>query len=205
MKYCICLLLIFSSLTAFSQQKEFEGKNWEAPYHLATPKNWGVERFLLPAPFASSIPYNGMEDIRFTPGWGKQESNDYWSYAFVWYLDSTINPDVPAVEKNLSAYYTGLMKVNIDTTRIKAPEIPIANVKMKEIQSAKGSVRSFEGTVNTLDFLTWKPISFNLRIHVRWCPEDNKTLIFHEISPRPYSDMVWKSLDELWEGLRCRK
>ena len=37
--------------------------------------------------FAPSIKYKGVEDIRFTPGWGKAGSEEYWTYAFLWFLD----------------------------------------------------------------------------------------------------------------------
>ena len=36
------------------------------------------------------IKYSGVEDIRFAPGWGNAKSNEYWTYAFLWYLDGTV-------------------------------------------------------------------------------------------------------------------
>ena len=39
-------------------------KNGKAPYNLGFPKDWGVERFLIPIAFAPQIPYKGVEDIR---------------------------------------------------------------------------------------------------------------------------------------------
>ncbi len=60
----------------------------EAPYHLSIPKDWTIERFLITISFAPQISYKGVEDIRFTPGWGKVDSDEYWTYAFLWYLDA---------------------------------------------------------------------------------------------------------------------
>ena len=70
MKNLIIILLCATALSAFGQnpEVEFDAKNWESPYHLGFPKDWGVERFLIPISFAPAIAYKGVEDIRFAPG-----------------------------------------------------------------------------------------------------------------------------------------
>ena len=87
------------------EKTDFEGHKWT--YHLPIPKDWTIERFLVPPSFAPTIQYKGVEDIRFTPGWDKFESNEYWSYAFLWYLDDRVAFDSKSLKKNLTAYYTG--------------------------------------------------------------------------------------------------
>jgi hypothetical protein len=103
--------VIFSLIcvTIYGQEttSEFDGHEWEAPYSLPVPKEWAIERFLIPIGFAPQIPYKGVEDIRFAPGWAKVKSEDYWSYAFLWYLDGDVNMDCKILESNLKAYYTG--------------------------------------------------------------------------------------------------
>ena len=206
MKHLIHFLLIFSTINSFAQENNgFDPKNWQAPYFLDTPRDWGTEHFGLPAAFAPSIRYKGVEDIRFTPGWGKKESTEYWTYGFLWYLDSTISLDAKTIEKNLSAYYTGLLHANLDTTKITAARIKPAIVEIKKIKAANNAEQSFEGSVHTLDFLTWKPIILNIRLHRRTCSEQHKTFIFHEVSPKPFTDSVWEGLDALWLTLRCQK
>jgi hypothetical protein len=207
MKYLFSIITSFFFLKASPQElkKEFDGKNWEAPYFLNTPKDWDVERFLIPIEFASTINYKGVEDIRFTPGWGKAGTDDYWSYAFLWYLDSTINFDTKIIERNLTAYYTGLININTDKTKItddKPVQVKIA-VKERAIEAA--DAKTFEGTVSMMDFLTRKPISLYLLIHVRYCEGPAKTMVFHELSPKPYSDKVWAGLNQLWIDFKCRK
>ena len=206
MKHLIHFLLICFSFASSAQEKDVvDPKTWVAPYFLDTPKDWGTEHFVLPANFAPSIPYKGVEDIRFTPGWGRKESVEYWSYAFLWYLDSTITLDAETIEKDLSAYYTGLLHANLDTSRITAERIKPAVVEIKKIKATGNAEQSFEGDVHTLDFLTWQPIILNIRIHRRTCSDQNKTFIFHEVSPKSFTDPVWKRLDELWISLRCLK
>ena len=66
------VLLLF--LQGAGQDQPFDGHKWKAPYVLDTVKGWGIERFSIPIGFAPSIPYTGVEDIRFTPGWAKKNN-----------------------------------------------------------------------------------------------------------------------------------
>ena len=40
---------------------EFDAQKWLPTYDLATPKDWGIERFPIPINFAPEIPYEGVE------------------------------------------------------------------------------------------------------------------------------------------------
>ena len=114
MKILAIIVLTLFSVTISGQEikPEFDGHKWVAPYTLPIPKDWTIERFPVPVSFAPQIIYKGVEDIRFTPGWGKVKSEDYWSYAFLWYLDGEVEMDSRIIERNLKAYYTGLVSVN---------------------------------------------------------------------------------------------
>src|SRR5689334_9492619 len=90
MKVFLLALLSLITITTYSQDSTFDGHNWKAPYHLPIPENWGIERFSIPISFAPTIPYKGVEDIRFTPGWGKAGSEEYWTYSFLWWLDDSV-------------------------------------------------------------------------------------------------------------------
>lgn len=206
MRYHLCILLSVLFLNTTAQENAaFDGRNWQAPYFLDTPSNWGIERFLIPMHFAPSINYKGVEDIRFAPGWAKNESVGYWSYTFLWYLDGSVNLDTKIIEKNLSAYYTGLLYANLDTANNKTIKITPAVVVAREIKAEKEAERSFEATVTTLDYMTLKSLTLNFRIHIRKCKDDNKTFVFHEVSPRPYDEAIWGKLHLLWVSLRCKK
>lgn len=204
MKYRLLILLSIFSVNCFAQETPaFDGHNYKAPYFLDTPQNWGIERFPIPISFAPSIPYKGVEDIRFMPGWAKKGTVEYWSYAFLWYLDGEVKPDEETIKKNLIAYYTGLLHANADSSRAKTIKTATATVRKTNID--KKSESSFVATVNTLDFLTWQPITLHLCIHIISCKEENKTFIFHEVSPKLHNDDVWPKLDALWLSLRCKR
>jgi hypothetical protein len=192
-----CLLF----LKASGQDMPFDGKQWKASYQLDTPNGWDIERFLIPISFAPSLQYKGVEDIRFTPGWAKKASNEYWSYAFLWYLDGEQNFTASIIEKNLAAYYSGLFKVNTgDSVR----SVPV-KVHIKKSPTQKGDLNSFNGTVYMSDYMTKKPIMLHLLIHIKKCAGQNNTFVFYEVSPQPFTDKVWDSLHQLWVNFQCSK
>jgi len=207
MKNLIIAVLCLSSLTTLAQtpKVEFDGKKWDAPYTLNFPKGWDIERFLIPIEFAPEIPYKGVEDIRFAPGWGNAKSDEYWSYAFLWYLDGSPEITAEIVANNLKAYYTGLVGRNIEPRKIPADKLVPVKTAIKKVGPDKGDIKTFRGTVYMLDYMEQKPIILNCIVHLKSCPGKNKAFIFNEISPKPYSDTIWQSLNQLWTEFNCDK
>jgi hypothetical protein len=198
-----CFLII--KVSGQNTKENFDGKKWVAPYDLDVPKGWDVERFLIPIGFAPTIAYKGVEDIRFTPGWAKKETAEYWSYAFLWYLDDTPMFDSKIIERNLIAYYTGLFNINTDKSKIDTTKLITVSAFITQIYSDKGDSKTFQGTVNMNDYMTKKPITINLLIHIKLCEGQKKTFVFYEVSPKPYTDNVWSSLHQLWINFKCAK
>ncbi|MES2775444.1 MAG: hypothetical protein V4722_14815 [Bacteroidota bacterium] len=205
MKTIVLILLIVFYVTSYGQEAkpEFDGHKWEAPYSLAIPKDWTIERFLIPISFAPQISYKGVEDIRFTPGWGKAISDDYWSYAFLWYLEGDIKMDANIIDSNLKAYYTGLISIN-------GPNIPSDKLRpvvtsFKEVKKDVGDLKTFAGTIQMVDYMTQKSIVLNCKAHLKSCPGENKTFMFYELSPQTFSHTIWQSLDKLWLDFKCKK
>src|SRR5688572_27004103 len=128
----VAILMLSISFAAARAQEVFDGHKWEAPYTLAVPKDWTIERFLIPISFAPQISYKGVEDIRFPPGWGKVKSEEYWSYAFLWYLDGEIKMNSTIVDSNVKAYYTGLIAIN--GRNIPAEKLIPVTTTFKEIK-----------------------------------------------------------------------
>ena len=202
--FFVIALFLFLQGSGQENNEPFDGHKWEAPYVLDTIKGWGIERFLIPISFAPSIPYKGVEDIRFTPGWAKKTTNEYWSYAFLWYLDGSPAFDAKTIENNLKAYYTGLIKVNSDSSKIAGKFFAVTS-SIRSGVTEKEDLKTFEGSVYMLDYMSLQPITLNVAIHVRTCPGKDKTFVFHEISPQPYTDEVWKRLHQLWINFKCDK
>jgi len=189
-------ILIFSlcSLTSYSQEIKTDSL-----YTFPAPGNWGIERFPIPIGFAPQISYKGVEDIRFTPGWAKATTDEYWTYAFLWYLEGDIKMDAKTIENNLQQYYSGLITANgIDTSS--------ANVaSFKEVTKKNTGVKTFSGTIDMLDYMTKQPIKLHCKVHVKSCASKTHTFIFYELSPKPLSHLIWQRLDTLWTDFKCKK
>src|ERR1700710_2264632 len=84
----------------------------QAAYTLPLPEKWGVEKIPFPIEFAPKIPLTGNEEIRFTPGWGDSKTDEYWSYAFVWFVDGAPHVDSDTLQLYFTQYFTGLFKTN---------------------------------------------------------------------------------------------
>lgn len=200
----LCLLAFIS----FAQQPEpeFDGKNWVAPYSLAMPAGWDIERFQIPIIFALQIPYSGIEDIRFMPGWANVKSDEYWTYAFLWYLNDQPEMNAQIIEDNLEFYYTGLIESNTEGRKIPADKMFPVRASIKKVNTGKGDLKTFGGTVYMLDYMLQLPITLNAIIHIKpSCSKENKTFVFYEISPKPLTDPVWQSLNQLWTTFDCNK
>jgi hypothetical protein len=207
MKQLIVILtgLIFSNSFSQNLEKDFDPQKWNPPYSLAMPEGWDVERFLIPISFAPDIKYKGVEDVRFTPGWGKAQSSEYWSYAFLWYLDGKPEMNSKAIEQNLKSYYAGLIGSNIERRKIPADKITPVVVLMNETKTENGDIKTFTGSVQMLDYMEQKPITLNCIAHLKYCFGQSNTYVFYQISPKHFGDDVWKDLQQLWTDFECRK
>ena len=195
----------FDTLAQTSYTTKFDGVNWVAPYTLTFPKGWDYERFLIPIEFATQIHYKGIEDIRFAPGWSNVKTDEYWTYAFLWYLDDIQKINARTVENNLKAYYTGLVGRNIEKRKISADKLVTVKTTIKKVKADKGDLKTFRGTIYMLDYMEQKPITLNCIIHLTNCNNNKKTFIFYEISPKPLIDDVWQKLHQLWTNFNCAK
>jgi hypothetical protein len=207
MKNLMLAILCLISLSMHGQEvnAEFDGHKWKAPYNLSTPAGWGVERFLIPISFAPQIPYKGVEDIRFTPGWAKLKTDEYWTYAFLWYLDSKPETNAKIIAENLKAYYTGLIKSNTDSAKAATGRsVPVTTV-FEKTTTANGDLETYTGTIEMTDYMQQKPITLNCMVHLKFCAEENKTIVFYELSPKPFAHGNWINLNQLWLGFRCKK
>jgi hypothetical protein len=207
MKNIIVVILCFTTLSIYGQEvkTEFDGHKWQAPYHLPIPKDWTIERFLIPISFAPQILYKGVEDIRFTPGWGNIKTDEYWTYAFLWYIDGAVKTDATIIAGNLKAYYTGLFIVNTDSTKARSEKLIPVTTSFKKEPTGKEDLETYAGTIEMGDFMQRKPITLNCIVHLKICSEDNKTILFYELSPKPFTHNNWLSLNQLWLDFKCKK
>ena len=200
----IALMLVFATLSAYGQDTTFDGHNWKAPYQLPEPKDWGIERFLIPISFAPRIPYKGVEDIRFTPGWANKDSEEYWTYAFLWWLDGTPAIDEKVMSQNMGDYYNGLIQINREGFKVPKEIATHATASFKEITAVNGDLKTFTGTITMLDYMSHTTITLNCIAHLKTCPDQNKTVVFYQLSPKPIGHANWAKMDKLWQEFKCK-
>lgn len=201
--FFLTVLLSCSRNNAQEHRSLFDPEKFVPPYNLSTPAYWTTERFGIPIEFAPSIPYVGIEDVRFAPGWDNSSSEDYWVYSYLWYLQGQVSFDAATIEQNLNAYYTGLVGRNIERRKISKEKLFPVETQFKAIKKSEGDVSTFQGTVRMLDYMAQQPITLNAVVHVKACSGKDYTLVLFEISPKEQSHLIWRTLDKLDTDFQC--
>lgn len=194
-------LLNFIVVNAQHSDVTTQSEPIKQPYKLIIPKGWTTEQFPIPIGFAPEIPYVGTEDIRFAPRWSDASSDEYWTYAFLWFLDGDQNIDAGTIEHHLQSYYTGLIKVNNDHNENTKVSIVTTSFILKK--STNNDQKTFSGTIEMDDYKNGKPITLHCIVHVRSCLNEDKTAIFFELSPKSFHDNLWVTLEDIWLNFSC--
>ncbi len=182
----------------------FDINLWTPPYELAVPTGWTTEHFSFPPDFAPQITYKGVEDLRFTAGWGDTTSEEHWSYAFLWWLEGNPKIDESTLQQKLKLYYSGLVARNIPIRNIPANKTVSTISSIKKTKTVLNDLETYGGTINMLDYHTQKPITLNLIIHVKDSKTANRTAIYFEVSPKPFSSPIWQKLNKIGESFNVK-
>jgi hypothetical protein len=183
----------------------FDPKTWVSPYDLVTPKGWESEHFSLPPDFAPQITFNGVEEVRFAPGWGDVKSEEHWSYSFLWWLEGTPKVDAAILQSNLKAYYSGLVGRNITGRNIPANKVVPTTASVKKIKTTSNDLETYAATISMLDYHSQEPIVLNCMIHVKDLKSTDHSAIYFEISPKPVSHDIWKKMKEIGDSFRIKE
>jgi len=178
-----CALII--SHVLFSQN--------QTPQLLKEPANWQFERFTLPPEFAPSIPYKGVEELRFSPGMFVKDSANYFTYAFVAELDNTSSISQDGIKNYLLDYFTGLCSstakqrnLSIDTSKI--------TVSIDRDEGNGKDVR-YNATLGIFGvFADGSPVRLNMEIKMLNDKATSKIYLVFIGSPLNKSDKIWTKL-----------
>jgi len=205
MKYLILTVLLVGSLLACETRKKdhYSAETFVPTYKLIVPENWTTETFSIPIEFAPSIPYVGIEEVRFAQGWGHSTSEDYWTYSYLWYLDGKVELNAETIKENLEAYYTGLVGRNIERRKIPKEKLFPVKATIEVTKTYEGDLNTYKGSVHMLDYMAQQPIKLNCLVHVRECPGKDNTFVFYEISPREETHPIWNTLNQIWKEFQC--
>ncbi|HEY0060168.1 MAG TPA: hypothetical protein VGB56_13615, partial [Flavisolibacter sp.] len=181
----------------------FDPNTTVPPYNLFTPRGWTEERFPIPIDFAPQIGQKGVEDVRFAPGWADPKSDEYWSYAYLWWLEGIKDFDAATLQNYLKDYYNGLVTRNVSERNIPAGKVIPTEIAIKRIKAAQGDKSTFEGSISMLDYMTQRPMVLHYRVRVRHCAAQDRTAVLVELSPKVYTHAVWMDLEKISNRLEC--
>ena len=182
-----CLNLIVFCILCFSYAQEAKHRP------LLKTTNWGSEFFDFPIKFAPTIPYKGYEEAVFPKGWSNKESIEFWSYAFAWKIEKTIDLSPQDLELQLEAYFDGLMNiknikngVSILPTKVSFKS-PINNLNNEFL----GAVYLYEGRYNKQMMLLYTKVS------LLYCENKTRLILLFKFSPLDFNSLIWEVLDDI--------
>lgn len=165
------LLLLLLTTLAPAQEK--------LPFPWPAPEGFKSETLPFPLSFAPAIPYRGVEEIRFAPGFGKPDQPDWFTYSFIWFVRS--DEKIYWV-RDLHRYFYGLMQA---VGKQNPPPYP-TSVELHRVWDKEGFDHgpAARATVKTWDaFYTKGPLELAIDIYRLQSPDPVMALYYFEVSP----------------------
>jgi hypothetical protein len=169
------------------------------PYKFGIPDGWRREPYSLPPSFAPEFALKGIEELRLPPGWGVAGSPEYWSPAYLWWLNGGQKVDAASLQENIRAYFAGLVVNGGGPVKhdIPADKMVTTKVEIRAIKTEPDDVSTYAGTVDMLDYMAMKPMRLNFLAHIKDCGDPGHIPVFMELSPKPYDDAIWGELKQM--------
>lgn len=168
---------------------------------LPSRPGWRGETFSFPLVFAPSVPFDGTQDVRFAPGFGRFGTSDGFSHAILW--DIRPQPMEGAqLERALAVYFDGLME-NAARGR-KLDELPVAAaVSLHPMSAPAGWRDAYAGAVHTWNaFSRGEEMKLDVEAATRRCAPDHLQ-VFIATSMAPRRDKAWDALRSMREEVSC--
>ena len=167
------------------------------------PEGWKSETIPFPLDFAPEVRHAGVEELRFSPGFGNPDAPDNWTYAFAWILNDDAAVTETSLAGELTAYFKGLAmavgakKFDFDPHHFAA--------RFRARPAAPGAkVREYGGTVETYDcFNTGKRITLHVLVRTLPCAEGRRRAVLFGVSRLEDDAAIWPGLRRLLGDFRC--
>lgn len=191
----LCLAIGFaSSSDALGQEKN------DPELKLPAPQSWTGETITLPPGFAKDMSVKGTESIRFAPGMFQADSDSFFSYAFVFKLESKPELTQKVLTDEFLKYYRGLSKAVLRDAAagVDFEQFTLKLSKLKEAESSASvtGLDSYSGKLTWVEpFTTRKQQTLNLRLHT-W-KRKGKNYVFMCVSPAAADAEIWKQLKKI--------
>lgn len=172
-----------------------------AAAQIAAPENWRSQKFPFPLQFAPSIPYEGVEHVRFSPTWTHFGADDGFTYILLW--DLKREPlEAAELERAMDVYFDGLMELATKTRNIADPGT-VSSVSLHPMNAPDGWSMGLGGRLWTWNaFSKGEPLTLNVEIAQRSCGEAH-TQVFFAFSKAARGKSVWDELRRIRAATRC--
>lgn len=168
---------------------------------LPSRPGWRGETFRFPLVFAPSIPFDGTQDVRFAPAFGRFDTKDGFSHVILW--DIRPEPMEGAqLERALAVYFDGLME-NAARGR-KLTELPVpAAVSLHPMSAPPGWSDAYAGAVHSWNaFSRGEELRLDVEVSTRRCTPQHLQ-VFIAMSMAPRRDKAWDALRSMREEVAC--
>lgn len=185
----VTCLLITGTLTAADDLDTFQ---------LKAPTGWGGETIELPPGFARDMKLKGSEHIRFAPGMMKAGSPTFFSYAFVFELETTPRLTEVIVKDEFLKYYRGLCKAVLggNGADVDQSKFTLELQRVKTDVDVADPPTQYTGVLDWVEpFATKQPQQLNLEIRT-WAKQ-KRNYIFACVSPQSRDAQIWQQLHQI--------
>jgi len=202
-------LALFISASCFAltpqsaAQSASEAETPAIPYHFPVPERWRQEIVTFPLSFAPALDYTGHGDVRFSPGMFDPDADDFWTYAFIWWVPVDTEISAARLSTDMNTYFSGLAAL---VTEMGERDLPPYKADATYFEYHHISGPSLIGRVNTLDaFATHAPIGLNAKVDELICETHKRKAIRFTFSPQPFGHNQWEKLKQVRDGFACNK
>ena len=167
---------------------------------IPAPDDWRKESFDFPLQFATGIPYEGTEYLRFHPGWDRFAEETGFSYVILW--DVTRVPVEPAdLEDHLETYFNGLMANVARGRKLEPPAKTV--VAAHPLAPPRDWQQGFGVEIRTYNaFSKGEPLLLRGEVTQRNCGA--RMQVFIALSKSPRDKPTWDTLRKLRGGTTCQ-
>jgi hypothetical protein len=168
---------------------------------LAAPGGWRKETFAFPLPYTPTLPYEGTEQVRFSPGWSRFATEEGFSYVVLWDIKpAAMEPE--ALERALGVYFDGLMN-NVAIGRKLEAMVPQSSATLHPMAAPEGWSDAYAGRIFTWNaFAAAEPLTLNLEVTVRKCGAE-RVQVFYAIAKAARSSPVWAPMRSIRQSASC--
>jgi hypothetical protein len=168
---------------------------------IPAPDDWRKETFEFPLRFATAIPYEGAEHVRFSPGWARFDEETGFSYIFLW--DLKAKPVATEdLEDHLETYFNGLMGGVGAGRKVEAAPIPAA-VALHPMTPVSGWTRAWGAEVRTWNaFSKGEALLLLGEVAYRECGPA-RMQVFFAFSRSKRDRPIWDKLRDIRQATQC--